>query len=141
MTEVHRVIDLAGLIARMTGAEIDLVENPRKEASHNELLVANDNLLGARPRPDHASQDDLLSEVDGDRAALHAPLRPRAHPLHVAVGAARGRGALAAARRPRLALARSPPASSGLPVVPAVEDLATRRSSCHGGATRAPVSC
>ena len=62
MTEVHRVIDLAGLIARMTGAEIDLVENPRKEASHNDLLVANDNLLQLGLDPIRL-QDDLLSEV------------------------------------------------------------------------------
>src|SRR6185436_12572779 len=32
-TEVHRIIDLAELVARLTGAEIDLVENPRKEAA------------------------------------------------------------------------------------------------------------
>ena len=32
MTEIHRVIDLAELVARITGAEIDLVDNPRKEA-------------------------------------------------------------------------------------------------------------
>ncbi len=62
MTEVHRVIDLAGLIARITGAEIDLVENPRKEASHNDLLVANDHLLELGLDPIRL-QDDLLSEV------------------------------------------------------------------------------
>ncbi len=62
MTEVHRVIDLAGLVARMTGSEIDLVENPRKEASHNDLLVANENLLGLGLTPIRL-QDDLLTEV------------------------------------------------------------------------------
>ena len=62
MTEVHRVIDLAGLVARMTGAEVDLVGNPRKEASHNELLVANDNLLELGLDP-VTLEDDLLSEV------------------------------------------------------------------------------
>ena len=62
MTEVHRVIDLAGLISRMTGAEIDLVENPRKEASHNDLLVANDNLLQLGLEP-VTLQDSLLTEV------------------------------------------------------------------------------
>jgi UDP-sulfoquinovose synthase len=62
MTEVHRVIDLAGLIARLTGAEIDLVENPRKEASHNDLLVANDNLLRLGLDP-VTLQEELLSEV------------------------------------------------------------------------------
>jgi UDP-sulfoquinovose synthase len=62
MTEVHRVIDLAGLIARLTGAEIDLVENPRKEASHNDLLVVNDNLLQLGLDP-ITLQEELLTEV------------------------------------------------------------------------------
>ncbi|MEJ7892832.1 MAG: NAD-dependent epimerase/dehydratase family protein [Solirubrobacteraceae bacterium] len=62
MTEVHRVIDLAGMIARMTGSEIDLIENPRKEASHNDLLVANDHLLGLGLNPVRL-KDDLLTEV------------------------------------------------------------------------------
>ncbi|MEA2126948.1 MAG: UDP-sulfoquinovose synthase [Solirubrobacteraceae bacterium] len=62
MTEVHRVIDLAGLVARLTGSEVDLVENPRKEASHNDLLVANDHLLELGLDP-ITLQDDLLSEV------------------------------------------------------------------------------
>ncbi|MEA2170568.1 MAG: UDP-sulfoquinovose synthase [Solirubrobacteraceae bacterium] len=64
MTEVHRVIDLAGIVSRKTGAEIDLVSNPRKEASHNELLVANDNLLGLGLSP-VTLEDDLLAEVTG----------------------------------------------------------------------------
>ncbi len=62
MTEVHRVIDLAGLVARMTGADVDLVGNPRKEASHNELLVANDHLLELGLDPIRL-EDDLLAEV------------------------------------------------------------------------------
>jgi UDP-sulfoquinovose synthase len=62
MTEVHRVIDLAGLVSRLTGAEIDLVANPRKEASHNDLLVANDHLLELGLDP-VTLEDDLLSEV------------------------------------------------------------------------------
>ncbi len=62
MTEVHRVIDLAGLISRLTGAEIDLVANPRKEASHNDLLVDNGNLLELGLEP-VTLEDDLLQEV------------------------------------------------------------------------------
>ena len=46
----------------MTGAEIDLVANPRKEASHNDLLVANDQLLELGLDP-VTLEDDLLSEV------------------------------------------------------------------------------
>ncbi len=61
-TEVHRVIDLAQLVARLTGAEIDLVDNPRKEATENELLVENKGLLGLGLAPT-TLQDDLLREV------------------------------------------------------------------------------
>src|SRR3712207_8768203 len=51
MTEVHRVIDLAGIVSRLTGAEVALVDNPRKEATENELDVDNRQLvdLGLEP--------------------------------------------------------------------------------------------
>ncbi len=45
MTETHRVRDLAELVARMTGAQIEYVHNPREEAESNELCVANSQLL------------------------------------------------------------------------------------------------
>jgi UDP-sulfoquinovose synthase len=61
-TEVHRVIDLANLVARLTGAEIDLVDNPRKEAPQNELAVENKGLLGLGLEPT-TLKDDLLQEV------------------------------------------------------------------------------
>jgi len=61
-TEVHRVIDLARLVARLTGAEVDLVDNPRKEATDNELAVDNTRLLGLGLRPT-TLQDHLLREV------------------------------------------------------------------------------
>jgi len=61
-TEVHRVIDLANLVARLTGAEIDLVDNPRKEATENELVVENKRLLGLGLQPTML-KDDLLREV------------------------------------------------------------------------------
>jgi UDP-sulfoquinovose synthase len=41
MTETHRLIDLAELVSRLTGAEIDYVENPRNEAAENDLFVEN----------------------------------------------------------------------------------------------------
>src|SRR6185503_2098006 len=44
-TEVHRIIDLAELVSKLTGVDVDLVENPRKEARENELVVENRNLL------------------------------------------------------------------------------------------------
>ncbi len=37
MTETHRVRDLAEMIAKMSGAEIAWLPNPRKEAAENEL--------------------------------------------------------------------------------------------------------
>jgi UDP-sulfoquinovose synthase len=62
MTEVHRVIDLAQMVSRLTGAEIDLLDNPRKEAATNELLVANERLLELGLEP-ITLEDDLLREV------------------------------------------------------------------------------
>src|SRR3954451_4296239 len=61
-TEVHRIIDLANLVARLTGAEIDLVDNPRKEAPENELKVENKGLLGLGLEPT-TLKDELLQEV------------------------------------------------------------------------------
>jgi UDP-sulfoquinovose synthase len=62
MTEIHRIIDLAELVARLTGAEIDLVGNPRKEASSNELAADNRQLLELGLDP-ITLEDDLLREV------------------------------------------------------------------------------
>ena len=62
MTECHRVIDLAKLVSSLTGAEIDHVENPRKEAAENELFVENRQLLDLGLDPIRL-QDDLLTEV------------------------------------------------------------------------------
>ena len=62
MTETHRVRDLAGIIAGMTGAEVSYVDNPRNEAAENELHVANDRFLGLGLKPITLS-DGLMSEV------------------------------------------------------------------------------
>jgi UDP-sulfoquinovose synthase len=61
-TEVHRVIDLARLVASLTGAQIDLVDNPRREPSENELVVDNAGLLSLGLRPT-TLENDLLAEV------------------------------------------------------------------------------
>src|SRR5580692_828676 len=45
MTETHRVRDLAELVSRLTGSEIDFVENPRNEDAENELHVENRQFL------------------------------------------------------------------------------------------------
>ncbi|HEY4095253.1 MAG TPA: NAD-dependent epimerase/dehydratase family protein [Baekduia sp.] len=62
MTEVHRVRDLAGIVAGLTGAEIDYLENPRREAEENDLIVDNDRLLELGLDP-ILLKDDLLGEV------------------------------------------------------------------------------
>jgi UDP-sulfoquinovose synthase len=62
MTECHRVVELAKLVASLTGAEIDYVENPRKEAAENELYVENRQLVDLGLDPIRLA-DDLLSEV------------------------------------------------------------------------------
>jgi UDP-sulfoquinovose synthase len=62
MTEVHRVAELAALVAERTGATIELQENPRREAETNELAVDNRQLLELGLDP-ITLQDDLVSEV------------------------------------------------------------------------------
>jgi UDP-sulfoquinovose synthase len=88
MTETHRVIDLAKLVSRLTGVEIDHVANPRNEADANELLVENRQLieLGLDPI---TLEDGLLGEiteiaktyadrVDTDKIPCRSTWRPRA---------------------------------------------------------------
>lgn len=62
MTETHRVRDLAQLVARKTGAEIELVKNPRKEDAENDLYVENRQLLGLGLEP-ITLEVGLLDEV------------------------------------------------------------------------------
>ncbi|MGZ4230815.1 MAG: NAD-dependent epimerase/dehydratase family protein [Solirubrobacteraceae bacterium] len=62
MTECHRVLDLAKLVSSLTGADIDFVENPRKEAAENELYVENSHLVELGLDPIRLA-DDLLGEV------------------------------------------------------------------------------
>ncbi|TNC68814.1 NAD-dependent epimerase/dehydratase family protein [Rubellimicrobium roseum] len=62
MTETHRVRDLANLVARLTGAEVAFLPNPRKEAEENDLIVQNDQFLALGLDPIRL-QDGLLAEV------------------------------------------------------------------------------
>ncbi len=62
MTETHRVRDLARMIANKTGAEIEHVNNPRKEAAENDLNVENRRLLRLGLDP-ITLEDGLLREV------------------------------------------------------------------------------
>ncbi len=45
ISEVHRIRDLARLVASVTGASVASVENPRREADENDLSARNDQLL------------------------------------------------------------------------------------------------
>jgi len=62
MTETHRVADLAKLVARIGGAKIGEVPNPRREAERNDLIVTNDGLkrLGLKPT---TLEGGLLEEI------------------------------------------------------------------------------
>ncbi|KZL22588.1 GDP-L-fucose synthase [Pseudovibrio sp. Ad37] len=62
MTEVHRVRDLAEMLAKMANVEIAYLENPRKEAAENDLMVANHKFLEMGLEPITLS-DRLLEEV------------------------------------------------------------------------------
>ncbi|WP_037037590.1 NAD-dependent epimerase/dehydratase family protein [Pseudovibrio sp. JE062] len=62
MTEVHRVKDLAEMVAQMTNVEIAYLDNPRKEAAENDLMVANHQFLDMGLKPITLS-DRLLEEV------------------------------------------------------------------------------
>lgn len=63
MTETHRVRDLAELIGRIAGAEVQMVPNPRKESAENELHVVNDAFLDLGLEPTKL-EEGLLMEVE-----------------------------------------------------------------------------
>src|SRR6185437_14790884 len=62
MTESHRLIELAQIVSKLTGADIDFVENPRNEAAENDLYVENRQLLNLGLHP-ITLEDRLLLEV------------------------------------------------------------------------------
>ncbi len=62
MTETHRVRDLAQMISAKTGVPVEMMDNPRKEAPENELVVENAGLLSLGLRPTKLSEG-LLEEV------------------------------------------------------------------------------
>ena len=62
MTETHRVRELAQLVAELTGAKIDYIDNPRNEDSENELFVENNCFLDLGLEPT-TLRDGLLLEV------------------------------------------------------------------------------
>ena len=62
MTETHRVRDLAEMIAKLTGAKVAMLPNPRKEAAENDLIVKNDQFLALGLDPITLAEG-LLEEV------------------------------------------------------------------------------
>jgi UDP-sulfoquinovose synthase len=64
MTETHRLLDLAKMIADAMGAEIAYLPNPRREAEENELIVTNDQFLALGLNPTTLSQGLLEEGVD-----------------------------------------------------------------------------
>lgn len=63
MTETHRVRDLAHLVAKLTGASVEMVPDPRKEALENDLVVRNDQFLALGLNPITLSEG-LLREIN-----------------------------------------------------------------------------
>jgi UDP-sulfoquinovose synthase len=62
VTETHRLLDLAKMVADMTGGEIAYLPNPRREAEENDLAVRNDQFLALGLRPTTLSEG-LLEEI------------------------------------------------------------------------------
>jgi UDP-sulfoquinovose synthase len=62
MTETHRLIELARIVSRLTGADIALVDNPRNEDPENDLDVENRRLLDLGLSP-IVLEEGLLKEV------------------------------------------------------------------------------
>ena len=62
MSESKKLIDLANIVSKLTGAEILLLNNPRNEADCNELNVINTKFIGYGLSPLKLSEN-LMYEV------------------------------------------------------------------------------
>jgi UDP-sulfoquinovose synthase len=78
ITETHRVLELAKLVAKETGVDIAYLPNPRQEAEENELAVRNDQFLALGLQPTTLS-DGLLAEC----TEVAARYRHRADPTKI----------------------------------------------------------
>ncbi|MGR3636410.1 MAG: NAD-dependent epimerase/dehydratase family protein [Shimia sp.] len=70
MTETHTVRDLAILVARVSGAKVAYVDNPRNEAAENDLRVSNKTFLDLGLKP--TTLADGLMEETQEIAAKYA---------------------------------------------------------------------
>ena len=77
MTETHRIRDLAELVARLTGAEIAWLPNPRKEAAENDLVVKNDQFLALGLDPTRLEEGLLEEVIEVARKYVHRVDRAR----------------------------------------------------------------
>jgi UDP-sulfoquinovose synthase len=77
MTETHRVRDLARLVAEMTGARIEYLPNPRKEAAENDLIVRNEQFLALGLEPTTLREGLLEEVVEVARKYVHRVDRSR----------------------------------------------------------------
>ncbi|WP_410872763.1 NAD-dependent epimerase/dehydratase family protein [Nocardia sp. A7] len=64
VTETHRIADLADLVARVVGAQVVHLSNPRAEADVNELSAVNDHLLALGLDPILLESGLLAESVD-----------------------------------------------------------------------------
>ncbi|HEY8615887.1 NAD-dependent epimerase/dehydratase family protein [Phenylobacterium sp.] len=71
MTECWRVRDLAQMVARLTGAPVAHLPNPRQEADENELAVENRRLLSYGLDPITLQEGLLLEVAEIARAFAH----------------------------------------------------------------------
>ncbi|MHA3979565.1 NAD-dependent epimerase/dehydratase family protein [Halovulum sp. GXIMD14794] len=77
MTETHRVRDLAEMIARLAGAEVAYLPNPRKEAPENDLVVRNDQFLALGLNPIKLEEGLLDEIIEVSRKYAHRVDRSR----------------------------------------------------------------
>ena len=62
LTETYRLVDLAKIVAEITGAKIEYTPNPRQEADSNDLIASNEGLLGLGLQPT-TLKEGLMEEV------------------------------------------------------------------------------
>lgn len=77
MTETHRVRDLAQLVAKVTGARIAHLPNPRAEAAENDLIVDNRKFLALGLQPTTLAEGLLGEVVEVARKFAHRIDRSR----------------------------------------------------------------
>jgi len=82
VTEVFSVMELAKIVSKLTGANIEMIDNPRNELADNNLMVSNEQFLdhGLKPKKlnDHLLEDLMFTvscfeERFDDAKVLNSP--------------------------------------------------------------------